>query len=171
MGTGYRPPSKEPKGRWARHIHAVRRERGWSAQRGFEAVHEGLGLSPKSRAAYLPFESGERTPTPTEEAALAAVYGWPPESPTEALEATESGDTGMAALIAAIRDQTAAMVDLVNELQAARGLSPEVRERVAALEAYAAEHERRLRADRQLMGLAPLEEQPSQSEFPVASRS
>ena len=114
MGTRYHPPSEEPRGRWARHIHAVRRERNWSATRGFEAVREGLGLSPKSRAAYLPFESGERTPTPKEEAVLAAVYGWPPESPTEALDATETPDSVLAAvslLLDEIRAERAARVE------------------------------------------------------------
>lgn len=81
MGTGYRPPSREPQGRWARHIHAKRREWGWSQTRGFEAVREGLGLGEKSRSAYIPIDEGKRQPTPDEERALIAVYGVPEEPP------------------------------------------------------------------------------------------
>lgn len=116
MGTSYRPPSREPKGRWARHIHAVRRARGWSQTAGFEAVREGMGLSPKSRAAYIAVDMGERQPTPKEEAALIAVYGLPPEASEMPLEATESGD----ALVEAIRAQTKAMLALVAAIEGER---------------------------------------------------
>lgn len=115
MGTGYRPPSKEPKGRWARHIHAKRRELGWSQTRGFEAVREGMGLSEKSRAAYIAVDMGDRQPTAKEEAALIAVYGIP-EEPQDALEATETPD----GLVEAIRAQTAAMLALVEEIRLSR---------------------------------------------------
>jgi len=80
MGTGYRPPSREPKGRWARHIHAVRKRDGWSQTAGFEAVQKaGLGLSEKSRSAYIAIDMGDRQPTPDEERVLLSVYGPPPE--------------------------------------------------------------------------------------------
>jgi hypothetical protein len=36
MSTGYRPPSREPKGTWARHLHAFRKAHGWSQTRAFE---------------------------------------------------------------------------------------------------------------------------------------
>lgn len=169
MGTGYRPPSNEPKGRWAKHIHAVRRERGWSQTRGFEAVREGLGLGPKSRAAYIPLDDGRRAPSASEEAVLADVYGWPPESPTEPPERPESGVTGLDALVAAIAEQTRVMGELVKELRVARGVTEGVRERVAAVEAYAEEHERRLQADLQ-RGIGPAEDSPLRSEQSAGGR-
>ena len=116
MGTGYRPPSSEPQGRWAKHIHAKRREWGWSQTRGFEAVREGLGLGPKSRAAYITLDQGPRVPTTGEEQALAAVYGYPPEVAPEPLEATQTPDS----LVTALRAQTAAIRELVEEMRLAR---------------------------------------------------
>lgn len=98
MSSGYRPPSTEPKGRWARHIHAFRRAQGWSQTRGFEATREGLGLSEKSRAAYIAIDQGLREPKPSEEEALAAVYGWPSDEP-----APEVALEGQAAMLAEIR--------------------------------------------------------------------
>lgn len=124
MGTGYRPPSAEPRGRWARHIHAKRREWGWSQTRGFEAVREGLGLSEKSRAAYITLDMGPREPNEVEAAALAAVYGYPPEATTTGLEATESGDSLAQAINA-----------LVVELRAMREERELVEARLRALEA------------------------------------
>lgn len=75
---GYRPSSHPPLTRWARHIDSVKRERGWSATRAFEEARTALGLGPKSRAGYLPFEGG-REPTAEQAVALASVFGWPPE--------------------------------------------------------------------------------------------
>lgn len=98
MSSGYRPPSTEPKGRWARHIHAFRKAQGWSQTRGFEAVRAGLGLGEKSRAAYIAIDQGLRAPKPSEEEALAAVYGWPSDEP-----APEVALEGQDALLAEIR--------------------------------------------------------------------
>lgn len=100
MSTGYRPPSREPKGRWARHIHARRRAEGWSQTRGFEAVQKaGLGLGEKSRSAYIAIDMGDRQPTAAEERALLAVYGPPPESEPEPAPSSEISE-----LAASIRD-------------------------------------------------------------------
>lgn len=110
MGTGYRPPSKEPKGRWARHIHAKRREFGWSQTRGFEAVREGMGLSEKSRAAYIAIDMGDRQPTAAEETVLIAVYGIPEEPAQKEAGPALSGEAGYQSVVAAIDRQTAAIV-------------------------------------------------------------
>lgn len=109
MGTGYRPPSREPQGRWARHIHAKRREWGWSQTRGFEAVREGLGLSPKSRSAYIPIDEGKRLPTPQEEKVLLTVYGVPPEGEPEPAPASDLSElaASIRALAQAIQEERA----------------------------------------------------------------
>lgn len=77
---------------------------------------------------------------------------------------------GLSELVQAIREQTAAMRDLVNELRDSRGLSADVHERVAAIEAYAVEHELRLQADRRLRGLEPEPAPPSLSRLSPAGR-
>lgn len=113
MGGGYRPPSREPRGRWARHIHAKRREWGWSQTRGFEAVREAMGLGPKSRAAYIPIDEGKRPPTPTEEAALLAVYGAPPEESEVPEVAALDASALVVAFERAIDRQTQAIVSAI----------------------------------------------------------
>lgn len=125
MSSGYRPPSTEPKGRWARHIHAFRKAQGWSQTRGFEAVRDGLGLSEKSRSAYIAIDQGLREPKPSEEAALAAVYGWPTEDAPTA--ATEGEPTLAAALIA-----------LADELRESRLARQDAEARLRSLEAAVA---------------------------------
>lgn len=165
MAPGYRPPSADPKGRWARHIHAARRERGWNQTRAFEEWHVGLGLAPKSRTAYLNLDMGKRQPKPHEAEYLASQIGWPPDQD----EPVEAPPSDMAALIAAIRDQTRAMDALVNELRADHAVSADVRERVAAIEAYRDEHERRLQADL-LRGIGPVADSPLRSPQPAAGR-
>lgn len=103
---------------------------------------------------------------------LAAVYDV--KVPGDAPEATQTPDALIQALMdqtKAIAEQTRVMAELVSELRAAHEVTPEVRERVAALEAYADEHERRLQADRRLMGLERAEDPPTRSPLPVASRS
>lgn len=107
----YRPPSQPPKGAWARHIHAVRRERDWSQTQGFEHAREGLHLGPKSRNAYIALDMGTRDPNPDEEEALAAVYGWPPEDESPA-EVPEGSDP--------ILTLATAITGLTQELRAAR---------------------------------------------------
>jgi len=36
--SGYRPPSRPPRGHWARRLHKRRRELGWSQVQAFEAL-------------------------------------------------------------------------------------------------------------------------------------
>jgi hypothetical protein len=126
MSTGYRPPSREPQGRWARHIHAVRKERGWSQTYGFEQVREGLNLAAKSRTAYIPLDIGTREPTPEEGEVLASVYGWPSDEPPEPLEATETPASDLAAaireLVETIRSERA------ERLEWERGVVASIRE-------------------------------------------
>lgn len=108
MSSGYRPPSREPRGRWARHIHAERKRQDWSATVAFEKLLEaGYPLGPKSRSAYLPVDEGKRDPKPDEEAALVKVYGYPPEQ--EETGRSALGEAGIGELVQAVRDQTAAI--------------------------------------------------------------
>lgn len=124
MSSGYRPPSREPRGRWARHIHAVRRRENWSATVAFEKlVAAGYPLALKSRSAYLPVDEGKREPRPDEEAALVKVFGYPPETAQEPLEPTGTPDLA------------AAINALVGELQAMRQERESVEARLRALEA------------------------------------
>jgi hypothetical protein len=109
--VSYRPPSRPPKGAWAIHLHAVRRERNLSQQQAFEQVQAALGISPKSRAVYVALDMGDRQPTDTEASVLAAEYGWPTEQPAVPVE------SGTAAIVAAIDRQTAIMAALVEELR------------------------------------------------------
>lgn len=104
----YRPPSRAPKGAWANHLHAIRRERDLSQTQAFELVYEGLGISPKSRAVYLAIDMGDRQPSKTEAEYLASVFGWP----SEAVEPPVTPDT----LAAAINRQAAALEALVARL-------------------------------------------------------
>ena len=73
--SGYRPPSTEPRGKWARAIHAKRRSDGMSQTGGFEVLGKRLGLGPKSRAAYVAIDLGLRQPTDAEAAILADWLG------------------------------------------------------------------------------------------------
>lgn len=75
----YRPPSKQPRGSWARHLHEQRRLRDLSQTQAFEAVFERIGWSRKSRTAYVAIDMGERQPKPDEAAVLGAEFGWPPD--------------------------------------------------------------------------------------------
>lgn len=108
MAPGYRPPSTEPKGRWARHIHAYRKAHGINATRAFELWHEGLGLAAKSRTAYLAIDKGERQPTGPEAEYLASQIGWPEEDEEEA-DPTHSGEAGLAKAISLLVDELQAM--------------------------------------------------------------
>jgi transcriptional regulator with XRE-family HTH domain len=119
MSTGYRPPSTEPQGRWARHIHAFRKANGWSQTRGFERTREALGLSEKSRSAYIDLDIGRREPKPEEAEALASVYGWPTEEePEPTTEPTLA----------------AALMALAGEIRAAREERATVEARLRGLE-------------------------------------
>lgn len=106
----YRPSSKPPKGAWARHLHEQRRLRDLSQTQAFELVYERIGWSPKSRTAYVAIDMGDRKPKPDEVTVLGAEFGWPPD-PIDLEPETDEG------LVAAIRDQTAAINRLVDRLE------------------------------------------------------
>jgi len=109
----YRPPIRPPVGAWANHLHSQRIDRRLSQTQAFELVRERLSLSPKSRAVYVALDMGDRQPRPEEAAVLASEFGWPPEGTSAPTGATESGDP----LVAALRDQTAAIERLVALLE------------------------------------------------------
>lgn len=136
-----------------------------------------LGLSTKQlseRLALIGVTVGEQTisvwesyagrnPSAQNIDALERLFGsQAPDQPAE------QGD--MSALIAAIREQTRAMDELVKELRAAREVTPDVRAEVAELKDYAARHEVLFQADRRRLGLEPEEDPPLESAQAVAGR-
>lgn len=129
---GYRPPSVEPRGAWAKAIHRKRRELNVSQQRAFELLGAALGFGPKSRAAYVALDLGTRPPTEAEKTVLAEWLGsYPDDEPASA--GTDRGDTSAvpAALLAdAIRE-------LVAELRSSRLERDAIEARLRALEAAA----------------------------------
>jgi hypothetical protein len=116
----YRPPSSQPRGAWARHLHEQRRSRDLSATQAFELVYERIGWSAKSRTAYVAIDSGDRQPKENEAAVLAEEFGWPPEPDSAPVE-----DVTLAAAILALTD----------ELRAAREERAVMASRLMALEA------------------------------------
>jgi hypothetical protein len=91
--AGYRPPSRPPKGRWARWLHHVRRQRDWSQTQAFEALlAAGMAWSPKSRASYLAIDMGDREPKADEIPILTRVFGAPDDSVVAPQEEHVSGD-------------------------------------------------------------------------------
>ncbi len=110
---GYRPPSTEPRGKWAKRIHEKRRADGLSQTGAFELLGSRLGFGPKSRFSYVALDMGTREPTEHEAAVLAEwLGGYPSDEPQDALQATQTPDP----VAAAIDRQTAALEALVDEL-------------------------------------------------------
>lgn len=108
----YRPPSKPPRGAWARHLHEQRAARDLSQTQAFELVFERIGWSAKSRTAYVAIDMGDRQPKGNEVTVLGAEFGWPSAEDAE----PEAGETD--ALVAALKEQTAAIDRLVSRLDA-----------------------------------------------------
>lgn len=113
----------------------MRVERDWSATQAHEALREGLGLAPKSRAAYVAIEDG-RPLKAREETFLRSYFGGGPSDEDRESQAGSGGDTpDPAALIAAIEAQTRAITAVLDRLTAAdedrearlRALEAEVR--------------------------------------------
>lgn len=98
----YTATRKPPTTAWARHLDAVRRERGWSATRLFEEVYADLNLSAKSRTAFLPLLH-DAEPDEHEAAVLRAHFGEPnPDLGPEAEPVETPGD--LTAAITALVD-------------------------------------------------------------------
>lgn len=140
---GYRPPSVEPRGAWAKAIHRKRRELNVSQQRAFEMLGASLGFGPKSRAAYIALDMGQRPPTEAESKVLAEWLGGYPEEPS-----TAGSDIGRhtpfdpAAYLERIDALVGSVSELVAEVRAARQERDDLLERVGALEAAARLRER-----------------------------
>jgi hypothetical protein len=104
---GYRPPSTEPRGKWANAIHAKRRAEGISQTGAFELLGPRLGLGAKSRAAYVAIDLGSREPTSAEALVLAEwLGGYPPDMPPPGLGDTLAGGGAYLDLAGAIRELT-----------------------------------------------------------------
>jgi transcriptional regulator with XRE-family HTH domain len=155
MGT-YR--AKPPVAAW---IAQERRRQGWKAGDLAERLAT-IGVQVSEQTIRVWESNADRKPSPGNLDALERLFGsQAPERP--------AGDDN--AVAAAIDRQTEVLRELIELLRSDREASQAVRERVAAIEAYAEEHERRLQADRQLMGLARGEDPPTRSPLPAASRS
>lgn len=155
------PAQRGPFGNW---LKRVREERYRTQADALAAMRRlaGIALSPSE---YSQWEAGSRTPRP-DNPKVARLYEFFGSRPTEPPEATQSGDDLADAIrtqAAAISALTAQMAELVKELRSAHAASADVLSRVAAVEAYAGEHERRFLADRQLLGLAPPPDAPTAS--------
>jgi hypothetical protein len=109
----YRPSKRPPKGAWSRHLQEQRRVRDLSAVEAFELVFERIGWSRKSRTAYVAIDSGDRQPKGIEVTVLGAEFGWPSAADAEPEPVGETD-----ALVAALREQTAAIDRLVSRLDA-----------------------------------------------------
>lgn len=113
--VSYRQSATEPKGRWARYLHQMRRELDWSQQQAFETLRDGLQLGPKSRASYVAIDMGKRQPTVGEQQFLVRYFGKSPDDFPDIQEPAEQADP----LVAALRGQTAAISALVDQIGAA----------------------------------------------------
>lgn len=124
----YRPPSSEPRGKWARAIHAKRRAEQISQTAAFEVLGPRLGLGPKSRSAYIALDMGEREPSEAEANVLAEWLGsYPVEEPHTAGTGPHTSDFVPAAyldridkLVEQLALDRALIRDLVDELRLAR---------------------------------------------------
>jgi len=138
--SGYRPPSTEPRGKWAQAIHRKRRSDGISQTGAFELLGSRLGLGPKSRAAYVAIDLGLRQPTDAEAVILADWLGGYPSDDMETGGAGATADPAVSSLILALAAQTEAITALVGELREARAerdaALEELRAQVRALEAW-----------------------------------
>lgn len=111
----YVPLSRPPRGAWARHIQAKRREWGWSQQHAFERLRDGLHLGPKSRASYVKIDEGGRQPTEDEAAYLASVFGWPEDEAAEPPAQADAILTAVNALVQELREERAALLAALSE--------------------------------------------------------
>ena len=124
---GYRPPSAEPRGKWAKRIHEKRRAEGLSQTGAFELLRERLGFGPKSRFSYTALDMGTREPNDREAAVLADWLGGYPD---EIMPSPDNGSTSAPGLGALIEAQTAAidrqtaMLERVLEAITQRTLDP-----------------------------------------------
>lgn len=107
----YTPMSREPETDWARHLDAIRREKGWSATELFRQVRVKLALGENSRSTFV--AGLHRDPKPHWKSGLIELFGEPPKTAPEPTTATETPDL----LVAALTAQTEALLDLVGELR------------------------------------------------------
>ena len=128
--VSYRPPSNPPETKWAKHLDAVMRDRGWSRVRLFEEVGADLGYSDKSRSAFLKFLE-DREPDANQQAVLRRHFGEPPELPDMVSPPGDAHTGGLAPLIELLAAQTAAITSLVAEIREERQERLRVRQEFA----------------------------------------
>jgi len=137
---GYRPPSREPHGKWARAIHQKRRSDGISQTGAFELLGPRLGLGPKSRQSWINLDMGDREPTPKESEVLAEWLGYFPEDSTEGSVASSAADpSDLARLYELLETQARAISQLAQAIAGMPTWTPAqwqaAQEAVAELEA------------------------------------
>lgn len=98
----------------------MRRERDWSAQQAHEALHDGLGLAAKSRAAYVAIEDG-RPLRPREDAFLREFFGGGPtdedRDPMEKADRGRENPVGLSDLLARLEAQEQAITRLARAIE------------------------------------------------------
>lgn len=100
---GYRPSSREPKGRWGIAIDRKLRDDQLSLSRAFELWHEGLGLSPRSRAVLDAIVHGQE-PSPAQARYLTQLLdGEPSEAVLDEHKETAPPVGEVAELVALVR--------------------------------------------------------------------
>jgi hypothetical protein len=165
--SGYRPPSSEPQGKWAHAIHRKRRSDGISQTGAFELLGAKLGLGPKSRAAYVAIDMGEREPTEAESKVLVEWLGYYPED-------NDAGTDGSDTTVSVPAAYLARIDSLVAELQADRAL---IRELLGMLRPLSQEDVARAAARAELAAREaptpmsdPSPDRPDSGEGPTPSR-
>jgi hypothetical protein len=138
--VSYRPPATPPRGRWARFLHQMRKEREWSQQQGFEALRDGLHFGPKSRASYIAIDMGHRPPTAGEQDFLIRYFGKSPD------DVAELGDPEEVDPVVAAIDRQTAMLKSVLDALVARSLEPELAKALSAWGMAQATTDTRLRS-------------------------
>ena len=94
----------------------MRKDRDWSQQQGFEALREGLGFGPKSRASYVAIDMGKRPPTTDEAKFLVRYFGKSPDDIPDAIPEAEPN----AALVTALQAQVKALESIIEEMRLQR---------------------------------------------------
>lgn len=110
----YRTPTKAPSSKWARHIDAWMRREGLSQTSAFKRLRGAFGLGEESRSAFLPYLVNKPLDD-AQQAAVAAIIGWPPEVPEETQEPGQSPD--VAGLVAALRNALQAQAEALTDIR------------------------------------------------------
>lgn len=110
---GYRQPRNRRTAKWGVFLERMARERDWSQSRMFSELHEGLGLGPYSRSAFVDILDGKRNPSQRQAEYLRSYFG---DGPIEELVEERVSGTQQT-LVEALLAQTDAINRLVAQLE------------------------------------------------------